>query len=828
MKKLGSILIKISPLLVLSFLTIGYAVIFQDLQIGGRLELKKAGIVEITGINLDDSLENPLSEYGSITLDQATGTILLDYDFTLTGQNEPTTYSAVYLVHINNGSPLSYTFEGFNLNPDVSLSNEHNGGANVSYQLKTDNPNNTLIPGDEIPPYNDGTVAIEVSITVSSSSAINISVNGEGSVDVDLDETGELLASLKTSEVNLRGSNTIDCFNVEVINTFPYQRILTFGSSNRNFILVKNDGSALDTFTINPPDENDATANDVTFNMCIKAKDGATFVGNSSKTTITMNAGTATNESVGVLNVLVDKQETPTFDDLPPEITIGSFSMVKYNKNDGSLSVKATWTGNDSHNADITNYIVKVYDEADPENAIASTQTNSSVETLTFDIPSSTVTDQNANMNTNNHTYYITVSGVDANGNAGEGFCSEANSVYCGKSTPISLKHRFTVTTGGNNTSYANTGKVAYFGNDYSIVVNANNNYTLNDTITVTRTGTSGNLRVNTDYTYTSSGNTGSSATITIKASAVTNNLSITASATSNGGGTCLREGTKILLANGKYKNVEDIEYTDLLAVYSHEQGRIVYEYPIWIEIESYADNYQRTYFSDGTYIDTYNNHGLFSMDQLKYVSVLDQENFHKGTNVAKFDKNGNIKVVSVTNQETFKDKIKYYHISSVRYHNIIANDLLTTDGVLQVSNMYTFNPDITWGIDRDVFLKEIENDTEYDLPVFPRHIYRGFRGPETKKLFVTGELNLLEYVRLLNGRIYEPLKDKMGNNLWVVGTSNGDESLHPEGSIYVVPKPKYNKGIFVGWYNTGNNKYYMPGDTFTVDYSMYLEAIYK
>ena len=281
-------------------------------------------------------------------------------------------------------------------------------------------------------------------------------------------------------------------------------------------------------------------------------------------------------------------------------------------------------------------------------------------------------------------------------------------------------------------------------------------------------------------------------------------------------------------LIRENYKNVEDIEYTDLLAVYSHEQGRIVYEYPIWIEIESYADNYQRTYFSDGTYIDTYNNHGLFSMDQLKYVSVLDQENFHKGTNVAKFDRNGNIKVVSVTNQETFKDKIKYYHISSVRYHNIIANDLLTTDGVLQVSNMYTFNPDITWGIDRDVFLKEIENDTEYDLPVFPRHIYRGFRGPETKKLFVTGELNLLEYVRLLNGRIYEPLKDKMGNNLWVVGTSNGDESLHPEGSIYVVPKPKYNKGIFVGWYNTGNNKYYMPGDTFTVDYSMYLEAIYK
>ena len=827
MKKLGSFLLKISPVLVLSFLTIGYAVIFQDLQIGGRLTLIKAGIVEITDISLDEDLSNPLSQYGSISLDQTTGTIILDYDFSLTGQTQPTTYSAVYLVHIHNGSPLTYAYEGFNLNPDVTLSNEYNGGATVSYSLKTDNPNNTLVPGDNLAPYTDGIAAIEVSITVSSSSTINISVNGEGSVDVDVDETGELLATLKNSQVNLRGSNIIACFNVEVINTFTYQRMLTFGSSNRNFNLVKSNGDALDSFTINPPDEDDPTANDVTYNICITAIDGATFVGDTSKTTITMNAGTSSNQNVGVLTILVDKEVSPTFDDMPPEITMGTFSMVKYNTNNSTLTLRATWTGNDAGGADIDNYIVTLYDSADPSTAIASAQTNSSVENLSFNLSSSIVSANNTNMNTNNHTYFVTVAGVDAHGNSGAGFCARDSSVYCGKSSAISLKHRFTVTTSGDYTSFGNTAKTAYYGNDYTISVNPNgNNYKLPTSITVTRTGTSGNLSSGTDYTYTRTNDT--SGSVTVKASAITNNISIDVDSEYDSGGTCLIEGTKILLANGKYKNVEDIEYTDLLAVYSHEQGRIVYEYPIWIEIESYADNYQRTYFSDGTYIDTYNNHGLFSMDELKYVSLLDHNHFHIGTRVAKFDKNGNIRQVTVTGQETFKEDIKYYHISSVRYHNIIANDLLTTDGVLEVSNMYTFNPDITWGIDRDIFLKEIENDTEYDLPVFPRHIYKGFRGPETKKLFDKGELNLAEYVRLLNGRMYEPMKDKDGNNLWVIGTSNGDESLHSEGSIYEVPSPKYHEGIFVGWYNTGDNKYYMPGDTFTVDYSMYLEAIYK
>lgn len=823
MKKLFNFIIKISPVLVLSFLTIGYAVIFRDLGVTGRLSLNKAGTVEITGLVLDSSLENPLSQFGSISLDPATGTVLLDFDFQLTGATPETTYDATYLVTIENNSPLNYTFTGFNLNPDVTLSNANHGGAEVQYIMDTENANNTLSVGDNLAPYNVGVVAIKVSIKVSSSATINISVDGDGSVDLEVDNEGELLVTLNDNEVDLRGSNTIDCFTISAINTYNYGRYLTFLSSNRNFNLVNQDGTAIDDFYIGAPDQNDSTANNKTYDVCIKARDGAQFYTNTSKTTITVTSGSINNEQVGNLNILVDKEPTPPQDEYPPEISELTFARSKYNTNDGSLTLTASWTGNDTFGSDITGYVIQLYD-ASNDSLKGTFPINSSQSTnVTFTLDSTFLSNNNADILTNNHNYYIKVYGVDSIGNTGKGYCNETNSVFCAKSANSSLKYRFTVTTSGTNTSFG-TNKTAYWGNDYSITVQpTNSDYTLADTATVSRTGTSGNLTSGTHYTYSVNNNRG---TVKVFANQVTNDLSITVNA--SGSGTCLIKGTKVLLANGNYKNVEDISYTDLLAVYSHEQGRIVYEYPIWIEKETSGSNFQRTYFSDGTTLETFLNHGLFSVDSMKYVSVLDKENFHEGTRVIKIDKDGNPVVVSVVKQETFIKPIKYYHISSVRYHNIIANDLLTTDGVLEVSNMYTFNKDLTWGIDRDIFLKKIENETEYDLPVFPRHIYKGFRGPETQKLFDKGELNLEEYVRLLNGHMHPTIKDKDGNNMWVIGTSDGIENLYSEGSIYKVPTPKYNKGIFAGWYNTGNNKMYMPGDTFTVDYSMYLEAIYK
>lgn len=821
MNKLISFLLKISPFLVLSFLTIGYAVFTRDFQIEGIVNLIKPGKVEITSIVVDQNQTKDLSNYGGISIDETTGTVLLDFDFNLSGRNNEKTYSATYLVSIENNSPFNYTYTGFNLNPNVTLSN-NNGGAEVSYSLETSNVNNTLSPGSVMAPGEKGVVAVKVNIKVGSKSSIHISVDGEGSVETDLKNEGELLVSMSETEVDLRGNGTIDCFDVSVINTYDYSRNLAFSSSNNNFSLVNESGSALDVLTIGAPDENDATSNNKTYNICMKVSDGATFVSDTSKTTITVTSGSISNMQVGNLNVLVDKQEVVPDDDKPPVINVKSFNLVKYDVDAQTLTLAASWDGSDANGTDIDNYYVDLYDE-NTNTLIGSYETGSSLTSLNITLDSSFLNTYNSAINTNNHNFYIKVYGEDALHNSGSSYCSQDTSKYCVKSSSISLKYQFTIKTSGSYTTFG-TNKTAYYGNDYTISVSTGSDYNLPGTITVKYTDSNESLTNNTDYVYSVNGKSGS---VKIYAKAITNNISINVTS-SSAGNICLVEGTKVKLANGSYKNIEDITYTDLLAVYSHEQGRVVYEYPVWIENSYHADEFQRTYFSDGTYLDTYASHGIFSMDDLKYVSVLDYEHFHEGTKVVKIDDNNKVKIVTVLKQKTIKKFVNYYHVSSVRYHNIIANDILTTDAVLEVSNMYSFNKDITWGIERDIFLNTAELWDNANLPQFPPHIFKGFRGEEIKFLYDQNKINLPLYTKLLNGGMVMPYQDENGNYLWAIGTSDSDTKLYKAGSMYTVPYPKNRNAIFVGWYNTGDNKYYKPGDTFKVDYSMYLEAMYK
>lgn len=159
----------------------------------------------------------------------------------------------------------------------------------------------------------------------------------------------------------------------------------------------------------------------------------------------------------------------------------------------------------------------------------------------------------------------------------------------------------------------------------------------LPDTVTITMGGRS--LVSGSDYTYDSS-----SGKIIINK--VDGDIRIQAESKST---SCFVEGTKIRLADGGYKNVEDIDYDDLLMVYDHENGGVTYEYPIWIEKGKKASVYQKTTFSDGSYLNTYGLHSVFSYDKMNFVNVLDKDNFHVGTRIVKIDEFGRQKIVTFT-----------------------------------------------------------------------------------------------------------------------------------------------------------------------------------
>ena len=285
----------------------------------------------------------------------------------------------------------------------------------------------------------------------------------------------------------------------------------------------------------------------------------------------------------------------------------------------------------------------------------------------------------------------------------------------------------------------------------------------------------------------------------------------------------------------GKYMvtdELEDITYFDLLKVWSYDSGSITYEYPIWIEKKDTSESYQETKFSDGSVLKTTGFHGVYDVNRKEFISVDDYDKFKVGTEIAKIEDN-KIKKIKVVSIKTVHKKVNYYHVISTRYYNIIANDILTTDGTTMLSNLYGFEDDIKWPENRKDILKN--NKYSYsELNILPYYMFKGLRAEEAKILVSSKMIDLdsLKVYFLLNQvnqeMLKEPIKNKKGTNLWLV-TNNREKITKnnikdyaiEEGKYYTLPKYKNVKE----WYNTSDNITYKPGDKVEVWHGMHFIA---
>lgn len=258
------------------------------------------------------------------------------------------------------------------------------------------------------------------------------------------------------------------------------------------------------------------------------------------------------------------------------------------------------------------------------------------------------------------------------------------------------------------------------------------------------------------------------------------------------------------MLADGTKKNIEDIQYDDLLMVYDHENGGVTYEYPIWIEKPKEATYYLETTFSDG--LKTYGPHSVFSKDTMSFISTADTENYHIGANIIKINAQGEKRVVTITDIKTMKENITYYHVSSTRYHNILANNFLTTDGTIVTTYLYDFTENLTWGQKRTDYLATKDFFTYEELKdVFPKYLYDGYRMAEGKNVYNHGLLDISYIGELLDLSNTVPLmKNDDGNVVWMVTTSddevteeNKQNYLKEYESEYILPKPKKRRRKF-------------------------------
>lgn len=775
MKDKFKLIITLITISIFLFISVGYALYGAKVTSTGSVYFGKNGEVAIVNVNLTDNsnLLNP--ENPSFTKDS----ISFNLNFRVeSNSNLADDYYAEYNVTISNTSFYDYVFASSVFTPSIETSTNEN--METSFVIEG------IELGETIPKLTEKTFTLRINMYPKTTGDFNVSGNSDVSLqEEENEETGSLLASIpKNSEVNLRGNTVRDKVVLTVINSYEEAKNFSLSINNSNFKLVNISGNDLTTLDI-------AANSTVNYDIYIERKDGVSFATDSQNVNLTFNK-TGGNSSLGTVKVLVDKDET-LLDSEPPVISDVNATFVSEN---GKVNV--SWGSTDV--SEIDHYIIEVLDDSDTVIDTITTPNNNTSYVVS---------------GLSNGTYYFKVYGVDNKDNNGKTNSTSCTteSGYCSRSTSSSYKWVFSVTYNLQNVTKSSGPDTITINETLTAKIQASALYSLPNSITVSM----GGRTITSGYTY--SNNNGN---ITIPN--VTGDIVITA----NGTFSCLIEGTKVLLANGKYKNIENVNYNDLLSVWDYENGKITYEYPIWIEKTKKTKLYQKTTFSDGSELNTLGYHGVFSVKDNEFISVDDYSKFKVGTEVYKII-NGKLKKVSVTKIEIINENINYYHVVSSRFYNIIANDFLTTDGTVILSNLYGFKDNIKWNSDiRNKVLKN--NVYSYDdfKDIMPYYMFSGLRveeGAYLQKFGLNKELfrGYLMLNQLNKDMLLEVDKNKNNKRVWMVTTDNDNvinykDYLYEEGSYYVLPKVF---GVSM-WYSTSEDKYYKPYEKVKVNHSMH------
>ena len=492
----------------------------------------------------------------------------------------------------------------------------------------------------------------------------------------------------------------------------------------------------------------------------IKRKSGVEFAVSEVNMNVYFEEIGVSRNSMGVVKILVDKNESINDYDAP---TISNV-VAAFNREVGTIDL--SWQGSDDV-VGVDHYTVEMYKVNGNSSSMVGESRNTSADEKEMKI---TGLEDNA-------TYFFKVYGTDLTGKTATSdeisSCS-TSSGFCSKSSNVSYDWHFTVTFKLTNASSSGGNSITadYMGS-ISTTLSGTGSYSRPNSITSVKKKSGsdiGTTSSSTESYYVYNSSNGSFSIYN-----VTEDITVTASGY---GGGCFAKGTKILLANGKYKNVEDINYDDLLAVWNYDTGSLTYEYPLWIENEHVASSIIRVSFSDNTSIDFINNHAIYNTDLNLFVDINDSENFHIGSNVAKIS-NGMFSEVSISNIEYIKKNVKFYFVGSTTYYNVIADGILTTDENLLISNLYGFEDGARWPSLKTSIIDDKNNllDYSYFDDVLPRYLYEGFRVREAGFLVNSGMTDLESFKDYISKLIINPYMirkpiNRNGDNYWMVTTS--------------------------------------------------------
>jgi len=158
--------------------------------------------------------------------------------------------------------------------------------------------------------------------------------------------------------------------------------------------------------------------------------------------------------------------------------------------------------------------------------------------------------------------------------------------------------------------------------------------------------------------------------------------------------GGCLTAGTKVTMADGSLRNIEEIKEGERIMAFDHETGTLTAQ-EVYIAFKGeYAEHAFTLHFEDGTELSIVGIHDLFEKESMKYVRISDEhaEEFI-GKHFYSIAKKGFVALDSVTRSA---EKVEFYSLYPKYNFNSIVNGMLSVpDDVDEHLNIYEFDENL-------------------------------------------------------------------------------------------------------------------------------------
>ena len=136
----------------------------------------------------------------------------------------------------------------------------------------------------------------------------------------------------------------------------------------------------------------------------------------------------------------------------------------------------------------------------------------------------------------------------------------------------------------------------------------------------------------------------------------------------------CLLAGTMISMADGTYKAIEDITYSDRMLSWDFDRGCYAETTALWIKQAETGSQYNLLTFSDGTTLRTFDQHRIFNKQAGAFTYPMTD-----ATPIGTVTVNEHGEEITLIGKQVVVDTIEYYNVITDHHMNLFSDTVLTS-----------------------------------------------------------------------------------------------------------------------------------------------------